>query len=131
MSHLDPLKGSGGGAPCLRSMRDPPLEVKRALEAVGASSSDAPKEAWCAAHLNMLCTSALKAYEEYGVYNDSSQRGFLVNYESLPGSVARLLLPSFGVDPSEHWLSKMVSQHMYKYSFVYKDELVRVFSIVI
>ena len=28
MSHLDPLKGSGGGAPCLRSMRDPPVEVR-------------------------------------------------------------------------------------------------------
>eukprot|EP00596_Hydrurales_sp_CCMP1899_P003697 CAMPEP_0119045380 /NCGR_PEP_ID=MMETSP1177-20130426/39290_1 /TAXON_ID=2985 /ORGANISM="Ochromonas sp, Strain CCMP1899" /LENGTH=776 /DNA_ID=CAMNT_0007017035 /DNA_START=164 /DNA_END=2491 /DNA_ORIENTATION=+ len=105
MSHLDPLKGTAG-APCLRSMRDPPLEVKQALFAVGATDIK-DKEAWCAAHLNMLCTSALKAYEEYGLYNDSTQRGFLVNYESLPGSVARLLLPSFGVDPSEHWLSKM------------------------
>ena len=27
MSHLDPRKGSGSGAPCLRSMRDPPAEV--------------------------------------------------------------------------------------------------------
>lgn len=70
-------------------------------------SYNAPKEAWCAAHLNMLCTSAIRAYEEYGAYNDTQQRGFLINYESLPGSVARLLLPSFGIDPSEQWLNKM------------------------
>ena len=55
----------------------------------------------------MLCTSALAAYEQYGFYNDSQQRGFLVDYESLPGSIARVLLPSFGVEPSDHWLSKM------------------------
>ena len=55
----------------------------------------------------MLCYSALEAYHKYGVYNDSQQRGFLINYDSLPGSVARLLLPSFGVEPSSHWLSKM------------------------
>lgn len=55
----------------------------------------------------MLCNSALEAYYKYGVYNDSQQRGFLINYDSLPGSVARLLLPSFGIEPSGHWLSKM------------------------
>ena len=46
----------------------------------------------------------------YGVYNDSQQRGFLVNYESLPGSVPRVLLPSFGVEPSDYWLSKMAQE---------------------
>lgn len=30
-----------------------------------------------------------------------------MNYDSLPGSVPRVLLPSFGVEPSEYWLSKM------------------------
>ena len=77
-------------------------QVKEALALSGASSNT-PKEAWCAAHLNMLCSSALRAYEQYGTFNDTTQRGFLVNYESLPGSVARVLLPSFGVEPSEFW----------------------------
>ena len=81
-------------------------QVKQIIQSLDSSSA-APKEAWCAAHLNMLCNSALEAYNKYGVYNDSQQRGFLINYDSLPGSVARLLLPSFGVEPSSHWLSKM------------------------
>jgi hypothetical protein len=85
--------------------------VKQEIEGLGAVLN-VPKEAWCAAHLNMLCNSALKAYESYGTYNDSQQRGFLVNYDSLPGSVARLLLPSFGVEPSDHWLSKMAEESM-------------------
>jgi hypothetical protein len=46
MSHLDPLKGSTG-APCLRSMRDPPEEVQGYLaQALGGSNDKAPKEAW-------------------------------------------------------------------------------------
>jgi hypothetical protein len=110
MSHLDPKKGGGTGAPCLRSMRDTPDEVRKALVAAGASTSNAPKEAWCAAHLNMLCSHALDSYEQFGRYNDTHQRGFLVNYESLPGSIARLLLPSFGVEPSDHWLERMAEE---------------------
>jgi hypothetical protein len=55
----------------------------------------------------MLCNNAIRAYKEYGTYNDSQQRGFLVNYDSLPGSIPRVLLPSFGVEPSDYWLSKM------------------------
>lgn len=85
--------------------------MKQEIQGLGAILN-APKEAWCAAHLNMLCNSALRAFELYGAYNDSQQRGFLVNYDSLPGSVARLLLPSFGVEPSDHWLSKMAEESM-------------------
>ena len=74
----------------------------------GANSGNVPREAWCAAHLNMLCSSAVRAYESYGRYNDTgTQRGFLVNYDSLPGSIARLLLPSFGIEPNEYWLTRM------------------------
>jgi hypothetical protein len=58
----------------------------------------------------MLCSSAIRAYENFGLYNNSQQRGFLVNYESLPGSIARVLLPSFGVEPSDHWLGKMAEE---------------------
>ena len=56
----------------------------------------------------MLCSSAVRAYKAFGRYNDTgTQRGFLVNYDSLPGSIARLLLPSFGIEPSEYWLTRM------------------------
>jgi hypothetical protein len=73
---------------------------------------DWPKEAWCAAHLKMLCTSAVDAFEKYGFYtsNKTSPRGFLVNYESLPGIIGRVLLPFFGVEPSITWLQKMMAE---------------------
>jgi Cupin-like domain len=79
-----------------------------------------PKEAWCAAHLNMLCNSAIRAYDKYGLYADESgntkQRGFLINYDSLPGIVGSTLLPAFGVQPTKQWLTKMAteSQHYSK-----------------
>jgi len=109
MSHLDPLKGSMG-APCLRSMRNPPPEVRDTISQVMGQQSP-PKEAWCAAHLNMLCNSALRAYEKYGVRAGAGgevvQRGLLVNYESLPGIVPRAVLPMFGVEPYPAWLANM------------------------
>ena len=105
MSHMDPKK-STSGAPCLRSMRNPPDEVRAAIsKSVGQGNP--PKEAWCAAHLNMLCSSAVRAYKKYDKYSDSKQRGLLINYESLPGVVARVLLPMFGISPNEKWLEKM------------------------
>jgi hypothetical protein len=110
MSHLDPLKGSSG-APCLRSMRSPPAEVRETIAFAVSAGQSPPREAWCAAHLNMLCNSALHAYEKYGVRTDSAgtvtQRGLLVNYEALPGIVPRAILPMFGVDPYAGWLTKM------------------------
>ena len=118
MSHLDPLKGSMG-APCLRSMRNPPDEVRNTISTV-LGNKNPPKEAWCAAHLNMLCTHALSAYERYGVMTDGAgavhQRGMLVNYDALPGIVARAVLPMFGVAPHAAWLAKMAveSQHYSK-----------------
>lgn len=105
MSHMDPKK-STSGAPCLRSMRNPPDEVRMVIsKSVGQGNP--PKEAWCAAHLNMLCSSALRAYQQFNVYPDGKQRGLLINYESLPGVVARVLLPMFGISPNEKWLEKM------------------------
>jgi hypothetical protein len=49
----------------------------------------------------MLCNSALRAYEKYGVVavNNTGvlhQRGLLVNYESLPGAIPKVMLPMFG-----------------------------------
>ena len=93
-------------------MRDPSQEVREALSsAVGTANP--PREAWCAAHLHMLCSNAIRAYEKYGVMKlqdgGSVQRGFLVNYESLPGVVPRVLFPLFAVDPTERWLEAMKS----------------------
>jgi hypothetical protein len=117
MSHMDPRKGSTN-SPCLRSMRGAtPTGVKDAMRdggLVGNDYSNAPKEAWCAAHLAMLCESALKAYDKYGVTHDDEghirQRGMLINYESLPGAVGRALLPLFGVYPDKKWLTKMTEE---------------------
>ncbi len=110
MSHLDPNKGSYN-APCMRSKRTPPEAVSKALEGLKGGK---PDEAWCAAHLNMLCQSALNAYHKYSVTHDDAghikQRGLLINYESLPGIVPRALLPLFNVEPGEAWLQKMDSE---------------------
>eukprot|EP01035_Chromulina_nebulosa_P026497 gene26497-34697_t len=107
MSHLDPRKGNSG-APCLRSMRNPPEAVKKTISSLG--SSKVPKEAWCAAHLNMLCSSALNAYENFRSYdsiNNPQDRGLFINYESLPGSVVQVMLPFFRVVPHEDWINKI------------------------
>ena len=36
-----------------------------------SEASDAPREAWCAWHLNMLCDEAIKAYHVHGTYSNS------------------------------------------------------------
>lgn len=62
----------------------------------------------------MLCGFALDAYEKYGKRvtenGETVQRALLINYESLPGSVPRALLPLFGVDLNQHWLNKIQSE---------------------
>jgi hypothetical protein len=80
----------------------------------------------------MLCEHAYEAYEKYGTYDATSvaaverrksegwlreespvvevgaQRGMLVDYESLPGIIPRLVLPHlFGIAPSSAWLASM------------------------
>lgn len=66
MSHLDPRKNTNG-APCLRSKRSPPSFVKNVLVKELGMYINAPNEAWCAAHLHMLCEGALETYNKYGV----------------------------------------------------------------
>ena len=112
MSHMDPKKGAVN-SPCLRSMRgNTPTDVQNALDKLPHGKK--PSEAFCAAHLNMLCQSALRAYNKYGVTHDDGghikQRGMLINYESLPGIVPRALLPLFGIEPNEAWLKKMIAE---------------------
>jgi hypothetical protein len=62
----------------------------------------------------MLCTFALKAYDKYGtklnIYNHPIQRGFLINYEMLPGVIPRIILPLSGIDASLSWLSHMIDE---------------------
>lgn len=111
MSHLDPRKG-GNAAPCLRSKRNPPAQVSSVIEKnVESGKRKAPNEAWCAAHLNMLCESALDAYENYGTRFDEAgnviQRGLLVNYDSLPGFMPKIMLPLFGSTPDNRWLANI------------------------
>ena len=62
----------------------------------------------CAAHLNMLCEHALEAYELHSTYSASQkQRGFIINYDSLPGVIPKVILPAFGADVTPGWLAKM------------------------
>jgi hypothetical protein len=113
MSHLDPRKSSSG-APCLRSKRSPPELVRESVKSAVGSTSGAPKEAWCAAHLNMLCQSALDNYAKYGVSTTDEghviQRGIMLNYESLPGIIPRVVLPMFGAEVNGAWLHKMTKE---------------------
>ena len=112
MSHLDPKKGTNN-APCLRSMRSPPKALQESIGKLDIGGT-VPREAWCASHLNMLMQSALSAYHKYGVTHDDEghikQRGIFINYEALPGILPRVVLPMFGVEVSQKWLSKMQSE---------------------
>jgi len=110
MSQMAPLKGSAGG-PCLRSKSHPPKEVSTAI-AEYISPSSAPNEAWCAAHLSMLCHNAINAYKAFATKRvegseSDIQRGMLVDYESLPAAVPKTILSLFGVDVSPSWLIRM------------------------
>ena len=61
----------------------------------------------------MLCSFALRSYEKYGtrldpVSNEFVQRGLLINYDSLPGSFPKMLLPLFGISPvPNNWILKI------------------------
>jgi hypothetical protein len=113
MSHLDPKKGSSNAAPCLRSKRSPPEEVRKTLsEAVTGFSIRANNEAWCAAHLHMLCNKAISAYLKYNTSVSTGQhRALLINYESLPGIIPKVILPYlFHTNINNNWLTKMIAE---------------------
>lgn len=104
MSHLDPKKGASS-APCLRSKRQPPPDVMNAMKQYPEGRN--ANEAWCAAHLNMLCSMALRAYAQYNSTSSGRPRALLINYESLPGIVSKVLFPMFGQTVSPTLLTKM------------------------
>ena len=87
------------------------MQVRNQLKELLGNYYAAPREAWCAAHLNMLNTFALDAYDKYKTRYDKNgqiiQRGLLINYESLPGVIPKVLLPMFGIVPSNTWIQKM------------------------
>lgn len=67
----------------------------------------------------MLCVIALENYEKFGKYPSANhavegrgqQRGLLINYDSLPGYVPRVLLPHFSVNPvPEYWLDQIAAE---------------------
>ncbi|CAE7754646.1 unnamed protein product, partial [Symbiodinium microadriaticum] len=59
----------------------------------------------------MLCEHALEAHEQYGKYTGSDkQRGLIVNYDSLPGIVPKVVLPLFGADVDADWIGKMIEE---------------------
>jgi hypothetical protein len=72
----------------------------------------------------MLCEHAAEAYDSYGHYADGvvrhrnepgasesgKQRGILINYESLPGIIPSVVMPLFGVNPSDGWVNKMADE---------------------
>ncbi len=66
----------------------------------------------CAAHLNMLCNKAINAYLKYNTAKSANrQRGLLINYESMPGVIPKLVVPYlFRTNLNSNWLSKMQAE---------------------
>jgi len=120
MSHLIPSSGtSAKSAKCVAQSRGSSnKKILAAFDRAGTSSFHAPIEAMCAAHLNMLCESALDAYEEFGHYegDPDRHRGLLLDYKMLPGAVPNLLLPHFGLPPAPPALLKSMTKESVQYS---------------
>jgi hypothetical protein len=119
MSHLAPTSGNGKNARCItQSKNTNNKKVLSALEKAGTSSFRAPREALCAAHLNMLCEFALEAYEAYGKYEGGSERarGLLLDYQHLPGAVPALFLPHFGLPQAPAPLLRSMAKESLQYS---------------
>ena len=107
---------TGGKGPCLRSKsRSPPKQVVAEIEKHVSSVYGAPDDAWCAAHLAMLCSHATEAYTKYGLYSSEGepQRGLLLNYEGLPASLPLLLLKLFNVKVDHAWLLAIENESKY------------------
>lgn len=89
MSHFK--RGSAArSAPCLREHRRPRKATADILGMDAADAASVSVEQYCAAHLAMLCKSALD--------QPAPHKGLMVDYDSLPGSLVHYVLPShFGV----------------------------------
>jgi hypothetical protein len=69
--------------------------------------NNAPNEAWCAVHLNMLCNNALSNY------NSNNNKGLIINYEALPGIIPRIVYPFFKIKPSFIFLKKSIDESLF------------------
>ena len=134
MSHLDPrsLTKVGSTPPCLRNRYD--RLTRSVISKFTDNVRTASGVAICAAHLSNLCNAALSAHKTFGYYqsfaiaeveaedvgripykfirasaplNMSLPRGYLLEYDSLPGALPRVLSSLFGVQLSRHWLERM------------------------
>ena len=104
-------RGTFQKANCLRSKRGKtPQDITTSLKAHMQASMMASDEAWCAAHLNMLCLYGLRAEEKFGrIPGTGKRRGMLLPYESLPGSLASIVFPLFNVQKiNQEWRDKML-----------------------
>jgi hypothetical protein len=92
-------RGSFRNANCLRSRRgSTPTDISQNLQSHVHTPMKASDEAWCAAHLNMLCVNALRAEIKYGhIASTGMRRGMLLPYESLPGSITKIVYPLFNI----------------------------------
>jgi len=89
----------------------------RSMLATDIGTKNVPNEAHCAAHLFALCARALAAFDSSppspspssspSSSNASQGRGLFLNYESLPGSVATVVLPHFHSHLSCEWARGM------------------------
>ena len=120
MSHMDPAKGGGRMANCLRSKRNSNEIYENILNEVGLNPRIAPPEASCAAHLEMLCEHALRAYDKFGTIDNGvgGRRGLLLDYKHLPGAVPNIVLPHFGI----HDINSSSMKSMWKESSYYSKD---------
>mmetsp|Transcript_20564 Transcript_20564/g.20683 ORF Transcript_20564/g.20683 Transcript_20564/m.20683 type:complete len:836 (+) Transcript_20564:269-2776(+) len=113
VSHLDNELGTGWQPECLQSKRDQNSEVTHVISKYSSEAGSDSEEAWCAAHLNYLCTSALSGLQTYGHYStgQGGRRGMLVNYETLPGIIPSVVVPRlFDITVTDSWLNRMRTQ---------------------
>jgi hypothetical protein len=115
VSHLDrDSPGGGSRAPCLRSQKNPSLR-KEVVTYLVSGERTAENDEWCAAHLQMLCSYALKALSQFGNNNNGNRRGIPIDYSSLPGSLQSLIFPLFQYNPTSNVLTK-ISEESSSYS---------------
>lgn len=103
-------KGTFKKSVCLRSKRGKtPVDITTSLKAHMQTAMMATDEAWCAAHLNMLCLHSVRAEEKFGrISGSGKRRGMLLPYESLPGAIASIVLPLFKVpNVDREWQERM------------------------
>lgn len=103
MSHFK-KGGYASRAPCLREHRRPRKETADILGHDVLAAAAVSAERYCAAHLAMLCSSALANDEAAG------NKALMINYESLPGALVHYVLPKhFGVEIDQYDMDRMLN----------------------